>query len=180
MGQATSGVTKRLRRVTRLLAVGAVVLAACGAPARYGGPTPGPDPTDSPQCFPGDPRCLTPTPAPTVTSKAPAPRPSRPAPPEPSPPTATYFDIDLVADSPFYLAEGEGATVFTVPQGYVLRVTNRDGTPERPWRTFTAPDEFASPRLGVGETWELHLTSTGTFQIVDECCPFIRAELRIR
>jgi hypothetical protein len=171
-----------VRTVTWLLAAAAAVaLAACGPQASYGGPTPGPDPTGSPQCYPGDPRCdPTPSPTPFRAPSAPAPRATTQASPEPPPPQVTYFEIDLIAASPFYRAEGEAATVFTVPQGYVLRVTNRDGTPERPWRTFTAPGAFTSPRLGVGETWELHLTSTGTFQIVDECCPFIRAELRIR
>jgi hypothetical protein len=103
-----------------------------------------------------------------------------PAAPSPSATPERFFDIFLIADSPFYEAQEQGkprqvSTQWTVPVGLTLRVTNEDDTDGRPTRTFTAKNgDFSSPRLKLGDQWsELKLSQPGFWSIEDACCPFI-------
>lgn len=105
-----------------------------------------------------------------------------PTPEQPSPPPAEkkYFDIFLTSNPYYQGADGKYADHWRVPVGYILRVTNRDDTAERPFRTFTAEDgTFNSGRLTTGEQWETPLPRPGQWNIVDQCCPFIRGSLEV-
>jgi len=99
------------------------------------------------------------------------------APPPPPPAEKKYFDVFLVPDSPYY----EPGNELVMSVGHVLRVTNRDGTAERPTRTFTAEDgSFDSGPLAAGKTWEMEFGRGGYFRILDKSAPFIFATLEVR
>jgi hypothetical protein len=98
--------------------------------------------------------------------------------PAPTPPPAqvTYFDVELVADSPFY----KPGNALEMSSGAVLRVTNRDATPERACRSFTDKQgTFNSGCLKPGESWTFRL-GQGRFDIIDQGLPFATATLTVR
>ena len=124
-----------------------------------------------------------PSPPPDEASKvalgAATPPPS-PPPSPPPPPPEQFYNIELIGPSPYYRAEGEEASYFIVPVGFTLRVVNRDGTPERAHRSFSAEDgSFDSGALAPGAVWTFKLTRQGKFPIRDRCCPFIFGTLEV-
>jgi len=165
------------RRIgTLILIVLAVVVAAgCGQDQKYGSEsiadikeqedaqrlgqrTAEPAPKGTPQALDA---ASTPTPKPSPTPQA----------------TPTYFDVSLVPDSPYYQPGNQVA----IKVGVTLRVTNRDGTPERSGgRSYTAKNgSFDSGLLKPGKSWTFRFDSPGRFEIVDEGLPFATATLEV-
>ncbi len=101
----------------------------------------------------------------------------QPPPPAPAPAKEEFFDVALIASSPYF----EPGNQLVMPRGLTLRVTNKDNTAERPTRTFTAEDgTFDSGQLKLGQTWNHKFTSGGTFRVIDKNAPFIYATLEVR
>ncbi|HVL82219.1 MAG TPA: hypothetical protein VM840_11590, partial [Actinomycetota bacterium] len=91
-------------------------------------------------------------------------------------PQVDYFDVELVADSPFYKPGNKLEMRLTS----VLRVTNRDTTRERQCRSFTDKGgQFSSPCLKPGEKWEMRFPNGGRWEIVDQGIPFATATLEV-
>lgn len=106
---------------------------------------------------------------------APAPATQKPA----APPAAaqTFFDVGLIASHPYF----EPGDQIAIGRGTTLRVTNKDNTPERPDRSFTAEDgAFDSGRLKPGQVWTFKFDTPGTWRIVDRAAPFISARFEVR
>ncbi len=97
--------------------------------------------------------------------------------PEPSPQTEVkYFDVSLVADSPYYDPGNE----LTMTVNLTLRVTNLDRTTERPQRSFTARDgSFSSGPLRVGQVWTFKFPTTGAWELQDDFAPFIFGTIQV-
>jgi hypothetical protein len=103
--------------------------------------------------------------------------PQKEAPPAPQ---EQFFDIHLVGESPYYFdaTNGQAASVFRMPVGYTLRVTNKDTTDNRPTRSFTASNgAFTSPDLKPGEVWTFRFSTGGSFDLIDRCCPYVSGKL---
>lgn len=125
----------------------------------------------------------TPTGTPGALTVGEKPTQSPTPPPSPPPQQEQYFDVYLISDSPYYFdaTNNQEATQFVVPAGFTLRVTNRDNTPERPKRTFTAKDgSFDSGSLRPGQVWTLKLDRPGFFDIIDKGLTFALATLEVR
>jgi hypothetical protein len=160
-----------------------LVVAACGKPQSYG------DAIDTskigdvkPTCRLGE--CKSPEPSPESTNKAavgsetsaPAPQAEASKAPE-----TKFFDVYLVAESPFY-AHGQNKELgqaLTMPTGFTLRVTNDDRTEGRPVRSFTAEGAFDSGRLRPGQTWSMAFGQRGKWDITDVAAGFIRATFEV-
>jgi hypothetical protein len=157
-----------MRRFT-LFAVLLLLVAACGSGQKVGSEKLTQFKEASPaarlgeaQATPsGDPGSLglggsTPTARPTATPPAPTPE--------------RFFDVSMVADSPYF----EPGNDLEMPVEFTLRVTNRDGTPERPGRSFTDKGgSFDSGLLKPGQVWTHKFSGTGRFQIEDQGLTFI-------
>jgi hypothetical protein len=95
----------------------------------------------------------------------------------PPPAEEKFFDVTLIAASPYY----EPGNQLAMPTGLTLRVTNKDTTPERATRSFTAEDgSFDSGQLRPGQVWTMKFTKGGFWRIVDKAAPFIFAELEVK
>lgn len=117
-------------------------------------------------------QAASPTPSPTETKAAVSQNTQ-----SPPPASETFFDVTLVAASPYF----EPGNELVMPRSMTLRVTNKDNTAERPTRSFT--DEggsFDSGPLKLGETWTHKFAGPGNFRIVDSKAPFIFATLEVR
>jgi hypothetical protein len=120
-----------------------------------------------------------PTPSPNAASAAPAQnKPTQPAAQNPNAkPQATFFDVTLIASAPYF----EPGDQIVIARGTTLRVTNKDTTPERPKRSFTAQDgSFDSGMLSPGQVWTMKFDSPGVWRIEDRAAPFISASLEVR
>lgn len=170
------------RRFVPILILLALVASACGekqkvgseklldfkdqqGAQRLGFETPPPDATPAPKSLDSQvetpPPRVTPIPAPTAQVQ--------------------YFDVELIADSPFYKAGGQPSNVIAMRQSAVLRVTNKDNTPERKCRSFTAKNgAFNSGCLSTGGSWTFKFPNTGRFAIVDEGLTFASATLEVQ
>jgi hypothetical protein len=106
---------------------------------------------------------------------------TQPTPPPTQKPTAApkkqYFDVSLVANSPFY----KPGNSITIKAGVTLRVTNADTTPERKkGRTFTdKAGTFNSGTLTAGKSWTWVFNQPATYEIVDEGLTFATARLEV-
>lgn len=91
--------------------------------------------------------------------------------------TPSYFDVALIADSPYY----EPGNRIIVRAGVTLRVTNKDTTPERSTgRSFTDKrDAFHSGMLKPGQTWTWTFSSPGRYEIIDEGLTFATGILEV-
>jgi hypothetical protein len=93
--------------------------------------------------------------------------------PTPRPTTApNYFEISLIADSPFYkdMTNNKVGAKFTVRVGTTIRVTNNDQTPERSdGRSFTEASSgiFNSGLLKVGQQWTWTFRQPANYQVKD-------------
>jgi hypothetical protein len=105
---------------------------------------------------------------------APTPKPT----PAPTPtPAPRFFDVTLVADSPFY----EPGNALIMVAGATLRVTNKDTTPEREARSFTDADgSFDSGMLKPGQSWTMRFDKTARFRVKDRGLPFASATFEVR
>ncbi len=162
-------------RLFAVLGLLVLVLAACGKPQsvgtevsldfeeqkeknRLGDKSPEPSPTGSP-----------------TTGALGVPSPT-PAAPSPTAAEEKFFDVRLVADSPYY----EPGNELVMPVGFVLRVTNADNTAERPQRSFRAADgSFDSGALNPGQTRVMGKLPPGRWKIEDMAAPFIFASLEV-
>jgi hypothetical protein len=119
-----------------------------------------------------------PTPSPQTGGQS-APAQAKPAQPQAADqkPQATFFDVGLIAQSPYY----EPGDQIAIARGTTLRVTNKDNTAERPQRSFTAQDgSFDSGMLKPGQVWTQKFDSPGVWRIEDKSAPFISATLEVR
>ncbi len=109
----------------------------------------------------------------------------RTAPPTPAPTAPpVYFEISLIADSPFYkdTTHNKVGAKFTIPVGTTIRVTNNDGTPERSGgRSFTEETRgiFNSGFLKVGQQWTWTFKQPATYQVRDLKVNFARAVVQV-
>ncbi len=115
-----------------------------------------------------------PTPAPNNPAVV---NPNQPKPDEkPAAPEEKFFDVAMVADSPYF----EPGNDLQMPAGFTLRVTNKDYTPERPTRSFTAENgAFDSKPMAPGAVWTHTFSGPGRYKVVDHKAPFIFATLEV-
>lgn len=121
----------------------------------------------------------TPTASPTQTPRSTPRSTSTQSPPKKSPTQGpeVFFDVTLTSDSPYFAPGNQ----LIMSAGVTLRVTNRDTTPERPTRSFTAEDgSFDSGPLKPGQVWTRKFTQKGSWRIVDSRAGFIFATLEVR
>lgn len=103
-------------------------------------------------------------------------KPTPAAPASPAPAQEQFFEVTLTPDSPFYAPGNAMHMPFTL----TLRVTNRDSTGGRPFRTFTdKAGNFGSPQLAPGGVWTYKFGFLGTFEIVDNGLTFANATLEV-
>jgi hypothetical protein len=121
------------------------------------------------------------TPAPTPGASAGAltvgSQPTPPPRPKATPPKVQYFDVTLVANSPFY----KPGNALTIRVGVTLRVTNVDKTPERSsGRSFTdQAGSFNSGILKPGQSWTHTFTQPAQYEVVDQGLTFATARLQV-
>lgn len=119
----------------------------------------------------------TPPPAETKTSEPATGPPKQNQPSPPPPPEENFFDVAMIASSPYF----EPGNQLVMTRGVTLRVTNKDNTAERPQRSFTAEDgTFDSGLLKPGQIWTYKFKSGGTWRVIDRNAPFIYATLEVR
>lgn len=159
---------KRTSRAGALLAVAALLLAACQRSEkvgeglleklkeqeqqrRLGEFLKSPEPTGQPS-----PAALGGSPAPGKTGG----------------PQREVFQVLLVNDPPYY----EPGQQLTVPLGTTIRVTNKDDNT----RSFTTPDgPYDSGDLAPGQSRELVVNVKGKFQLYDPNVPFATGTLEV-
>lgn len=125
---------------------------------RLGGSAESPDPTEASSPPPA------PAPPPAQASRS-------------APPNHQFFEVGLVASSPYF----EPGNDMTMSVGATLRVTNKDNTPERQIRSFTAEDgSFDSGPLKPGQTWTYRFKGPGKWRVIDRDAPFIYATIEAR
>ena len=169
-----------MRKVVTVLCMLALVLAGCGQGQKYG-----PDRFNPVEGEGGDFRFETPTPLPVedepqgaLDAGAVTPVPQATAAPTP-PPQVNYFDVELVADSPYF----KPGNALVMSSASVLRVVNKDTTPERKCRSFTDKGQrFSSGCLAPGAKWEHRFGpgTSGRFEIIDQGLTFATATLEVR
>jgi hypothetical protein len=113
----------------------------------------------------------------TVAERTPAPTPRPTAAP-------SFFDISLIADSPYYkdTTNNKIGAKFTVRVGTTIRVTNNDGTPERSkGRSFTEATRgiFHSGLLKPGQQWTWTFRQPATYNVTDQGVRFARAVVQV-
>jgi hypothetical protein len=110
----------------------------------------------------------------TVGGTQPTPRPTQ-APT--AAPKKQYFDVSLIANSPFY----KPGNSITIRVGVTLRVTNADTTKERAkGRSFTdKAGTFNSGVLTPGKSWTWVFNQAASYEIVDEGLTFATARLEV-
>lgn len=93
-----------------------------------------------------------------------------------------YFDVELIADSPYYKAGGQPSNLIAMRASAVLRVTNKDATAERKCRSFTAANgAFNSGCMPFGEKpFTFKFPGAGRFAIKDEGLTFASATLEVQ
>jgi hypothetical protein len=101
----------------------------------------------------------------------------KPTPKPTEPPKKQYFDVGLVANSPFY----KPGNSIQIRVGVSLRVTNQDATPERSkGRSFTdKAGTFNSGLLKAGQSWTWVFDQPGSYEIVDQGLTFATARLEV-
>ncbi len=117
----------------------------------------------------GTPKPLTvDTPKPTAKPVSTTPKPEA---------TPSYFDLSLVADSPYY----RPGNYTTIKAGVTIRVTNNDMTNERAkGRSYTDKSgSFHSGLIKPGAKWEWTFNSPGVYEIVDEGLTFATGRLEV-
>lgn len=109
-----------------------------------------------------------------LTVQQQTPRPARPV--QTKAPTR-FFDIALVADSPFY----KPGNKVTVRVGVTVRVTNSDRTPERSkGRSFTDKNgAFHSGLLKPGQQWTWVFDRPAAYEVIDQGLNFATAYLEV-
>lgn len=109
-------------------------------------------------------------------------------PPTPTPgptPPPSFYNVDLIANSPYYSANGAPVNQMQMRASSILKVTNRDNTQERRCRSFTHDptggneSQFSSGCLPPGADWEWRFDAVGSFRIKDEGLTFATASLRV-
>lgn len=109
----------------------------------------------------------------TVGERTPAPTP-KPA------PKASFLDVALVKDSPYYDPIEPGGKL-TIRVGVTLRITNKDMTPERSkGRSFTEKNGlFHSGLLKAGQQWTWVFRQPAKFEVIDLGLNFATATLEV-
>ncbi len=97
--------------------------------------------------------------------------------PKPAAPKKVYFDVQLVANSPFY----KPGNAIQIRTGVTLRVTNTDATAERSkGRSFTDKGgTFNSGLMKAGGSWTWVFDQPGSYEIVDQGLTFATARLEV-
>jgi hypothetical protein len=98
-------------------------------------------------------------------------------PPKPKETPTSYFEVTLVADSPYY----KPGNKIVIRKGVTIRVTNKDMTAERSnGRSFTDKHgSFHSGLLKAGKSWTWRFDATGSYEIIDEGLNFATAVLEV-
>lgn len=115
----------------------------------------------------------TPPPATTAPTAAPTPPP-------------TFYDVALVANSPYYSVNGEPLNQLVMSIRATLRVTNKDETRERNCRSFTHAVESGSPLFSTGcmppnaAPWSHIFEKAGKFPVRDDGLTFASTSITVR
>jgi hypothetical protein len=85
--------------------------------------------------------------------------------------------VSLIPDSPYYQPGNQVA----IKAGVTLRVTNKDGTPERSkGRSYRAKNgSFDSGLLKPGQSWTRLFDRPGRYEISDDGLPFATGTLEV-
>ena len=104
-------------------------------------------------------------------------QPTAPPKPQATPDKKQYYDVTLVANSPFY----KPGNAITIRKGVWIRVTNKDTTPERSGgRSFTDKNgTFNSGVLKPGQVWIWQFTQAASYEVVDQGLTFATARLEV-
>ncbi len=159
----------------------ALVGAACGKPNKIGGDIDLSKIGDAtPTCRLGE--CKSPEPSVEPTEKLGVTASPTPKVEATKASDESFFDVYLVAESPFYSfgPNKELGREFTMPIGLTLRVTNQDQTEGRPARSFTSQGAFDSGPMKPGATWTRKFSQPGVWEITDRAAGFISAKLTVQ
>lgn len=165
-----------MRRVLVLSIVFAMALAACGKDQKVGSEKLLQFKEQQRQGRLGESTPTPAAPAGVLGIGAATPKPMTPA---PTPQTAPerFFDVTLVADSPYYQPGNE----LVMSSQLTLRVTNKDNTAERPTRRFYSEGVFDSGPLRFGQSWTFKFPGAASGKIqVNDAYPFIFATLTVQ